>query len=220
MVSPATTSEFHQGKKPGNYGQTYPPEALSREEIKALIDTLEKKKGTAAARNTALVILLYRTGLRISEALDLTISDVDFVNHAVSVLRGKGGKRRTVGMDGFAEEAMKRWLEVRKARIGAPVFCTRDGDRMYATYFRAALKRAAAEAGIEKRVHPHMLRHTFAAELAREGVPVAYIQRQLGHSSLTMTLRYLSTLAPTEVIDAIWARPAPWETDTEESVSE
>lgn len=185
-----------------------------------MIDVLAKKRTQASLRNGALLILLYRTGLRITEALNLKPRDLDFENHAVNVLRGKGGKRRTVGMDDFAEDALKEWLKVRNQSANATVFCTRDGSVMYATYFRAVLKRVAADAGIQKRVHPHMLRHTFAAELAREGVPAAFIQRQLGHSSLATTTRYLSTLAPTEVIDAIRARPDPREIDTKELPSE
>jgi integrase len=71
------------------------------------------------------------------------------------------------------------------------------------------VKRLAAKAGIEKRVHPHGLRHTHAAELAREGVPMNVIQAQLGHSSLATTSRYLAHVAPQHVVEAMKARE--WE---------
>ena len=71
-----------------------------------------------------------------------------------------------------------------------PVFCTLKGRPLDPTYVRHALRRLAVRAGIERRVHPHMLRHTHAAELAREGVPMNVIQMQLGHSSHTPTGRY------------------------------
>ncbi len=78
------------------------------------------------------------------------------------------------------------------------------------TYVRHALRRMAGRAGIERRVHPHMLRHTHAAELAREGVPMNVIQMQLGHSSLATTSRYLAHVHPQQVVEAMQARP-PWD---------
>jgi integrase len=71
---------------------------------------------------------------------------------------------------------------------------------------RDMLKRHAEKAGIGKRVHPHGFRHTHAAELAREGVPLHVIRRQLGHSDLAVTARYIDHLAPEEVVAAIRAR--------------
>ena len=87
---------------------------------------------------------------------------------------------------------IEHWLERRKAlRIHgrAPIFCTLDGNPMKTAYVRALLPRLAAKASIEKRVHAHGLRHTHAAELAREGVPMNVIQAQLGHSNLGTTSR-------------------------------
>jgi site-specific recombinase XerD len=205
----------HFGRRKGehapNAGATYPPEALTIEEVHSMIDVAARRNTRADTRNRALISLLYRTGLRISEALDLRVIDVDFVNHTVNVLRGKGGKRRTVGIDDWALTQIQEWLDIRQAPPGAPLFCTKEGKRMYPTYFRGYLGRLGRECGIEKRIHPHMFRHTFAVELAREGVPMPYIQRQLGHSSLATTTRYLSTLQPTEVIEAIMAREAPFQ---------
>lgn len=211
--SPVTTPEFHRGRAPGNKGETYPPEALDRAEVLRLLAANDARRTQSKVRDRALLVTLYRTGLRISEALSLNVKDVDFENHSVNVLRGKGNKRRTVGIDDWTLTELQKWLDVRDAPMGAPIFCTRDGKRMYSTYFRAVLHKLGQQAQIDKRIHPHMFRHTFAAELAREGVPAAYIQRQLGHSSLATTTRYLSVLAPTEVIDAIMARPVPWETE-------
>ena len=74
---------------------------------------------------------------------------------------------------------------------------------------RHLLPRLAAKAGIEKRVHPHALRHTHAAELAREGVPLNLIQAQLGHSNVATTSRYLAHIAPVEVSETM--RQRTWE---------
>ena len=82
----------------------------------------------------------------------------------------------------------------------APVLCTLKGKRVSAAYVRALLPRLARKAGIEKRVHAHGLRRTHAAELAREGVPLNVISRQLGHSNVSTTSRYLDHVAPLEVV--------------------
>jgi integrase len=71
---------------------------------------------------------------------------------------------------------------------------------------RALFKRLAKKAGIEKRCHPHGLRHSLAAELAREGLPLNLIQQQLGHCSLATTSRYLDHIAPAELINAMQSR--------------
>jgi len=77
-----------------------------------------------------------------------------------------------------------------------PVFCTLRGGPMAAAYVRVMLKRLARRAGIDKRVHAHGLRHTHAAQLRAEGVDIAIISRQLGHTSISTTARYLDHLAP------------------------
>ncbi len=133
------------------------------------------------------------------------------------VLHGKGDKPRTVGLDAGALDAISRWLDRRRglglARNGAPLFCTLDGGKVLPGYVRDMLKRQAAKAGLEKRVHPHGLRHTHAAELVREAVPMPVIRDQLGHSSLAVTDRYLRDIAPGEVIamgkSRTWAAPEP-----------
>ena len=84
-----------------------------------------------------------------------------------------------------------------------PVFCTPAGGPLSDRYVRQALGRYGEKAGIEKRVHPHGLRHSHAAHLAASGVPVHVIQKQLGHSSLAVTGFYLDSIAPAEVVAAV-----------------
>ena len=90
-----------------------------------------------------------------------------------------------------------------------PLFCTLDGEVLDASYVRRMLKRMAARAGIEKRVHPHGLRHTGASELLSEGVDVGVISKQLGHKSIATTARYLDHISPQRVIDTM--RQRSWE---------
>lgn len=195
-------------KTPWNKGQKLPPEPLTIDEAKRLIKQPSKRAPTGI-RNRALLVVLYRGGLRISEALALMPKDVDADAGTIRVLHGKGDKSRTVGIDAGAMEIVQRWLDKRRElEISGrnPVFCTLQGTAIEARYVRALIPRLAAKARIEKRVHPHGLRHTLAFELANEGTPLHVIQQQLGHSSLATTDRYIRHLNPKQVIDAMKSR--------------
>ncbi len=185
-----------------------PPEVLTDAEVCALMQACGRHAPTGL-RNRALIALLYRAGLRINEALSLYPKDLELTDGSVRVLHGKGGRSRTVGLDPGAAAIIERWLDVR-SRLGLggrhPVVCTLRGRPMSAAYVRVMLKRLAARAGIDKRVHAHGLRHTHAAQLRAEGVDIGIISRQLGHASITTTARYLDHIAPTAVIEAIRSR--------------
>lgn len=186
----------------------YPTEVLTEDEVGRLMRACSPKAPTGI-RNRALIGTLYRGGLRIGEALALRPKDLNQEAGTVRVLRGKGDRSRTVGLDPGAFALVERWLDVRR-EIGAgarsPVFCTLAGTPMKDAYVRALLPRLARKAGIEKRVHAHGLRHTHAFELACEGHPLHVIQAQLGHASLATTDRYVRHLAPQQVIDVMRGR--------------
>lgn len=164
--------------EPANKGRKFPAETLTAKEASALIWACSSRAPTGI-RNRALLAVLYRSGLRISEALNLYPKDIDTESGELTVLRGKGGKRRVVAVDEGGLRFLERWLE-RRARLGfngrQRVFCTLRGEPVKAAYVRALLPRLARRAGIEKRVHAHGLRHTFASELAGEGHPLSTIQ--------------------------------------------
>ncbi len=195
-------------KIPANKGRKLPPEPLTEGEVKALIRACSKRAVTGL-RNQALIVVLYRAGLRISEALALTPKDLDAKASTIRVLHGKGDKSRVVGLDAGAWAILHLWLD-RRAAAGinsrAPVFCTLKGKPIKSAYVRALLPRLARKAGIDKRCHPHGLRHTHAYELANEGTPIHVIQAQLGHSNSATTSRYISHLNPTAVVEAIRSR--------------
>jgi len=182
-------------------GRTFPPEPLTPDEVAAILSRCSLRAPTGI-RNRALFMLLARSGLRISEALALRAADVDFAAHSVRVLHGKGDMATVRGFHPSADVALMRWIERRKALglKGGPLFCTLDGGELSDRYVRAALKRAAGKAGVEKRVHPHGLRHSFAFELERAGVPVGTISKLLGHSSVSVTSRYLDHLTNAEAV--------------------
>ncbi len=208
MSSPAIAKGYRAGLASANAGRRFPAEILTPDEVRAVIGACSNRAPTGI-RNRALIVVLYRGGLRISEALALKPKDVDAVSGTISVLHGKGDRRRTVGLDPGAFAVLARWLERRHA-LGLTgrqsLFCTLGGRPLESSYVRTLLPRLARKAGLEKRVHPHGLRHTHAAELAAEGKPVNLIQAQLGHASLATTDRYLRHIAPQQLVDAMRAR--------------
>jgi integrase/recombinase XerD len=126
---------------------------------------------------------------------------------------GKGGKRREVGMDDWAWEHIEPWRHHRLQLPVGPFLCVIDGatrGRSWSpTGARAELRRLAALAGVRRRFAPHQLRHAHAVELAREGVPLPVIQRQLGHAHVGVTSTYLQGIDMTEIIATVHARRAP-----------
>lgn len=185
-----------------------PPEVLTNGEVVALLDACAGPP-VPRARNRALVALLYRTGLRISEALALEPKDLNAPAGSVAVLRGKGGTWRVAGIDGGALEVVGEWLSVRATLdlpARAPLFCTATGQLLAPAYVRRLMARLGRQAGIGKRVHAHGLRHTHAAQLRTEGVDIGIISRQLGHASIVTTARYLDHIAPLAVVEAVRSR--------------
>jgi integrase/recombinase XerD len=181
-------------------GRRFPPVVLREDEVRALMAGCSKRAPTGV-RNRALIALLWRSGLRISEALDLVPNDLD--GASVRVREGKGGKFRIVGINEEASALVGRWLEVRAQRgINGrhKLFCTLSGGRMSDRYVRTALRRLARKAEVEQRVHPHAFRHTLANELAKEKVELPTIQHALGHASLDGTAHYLRRIAPHELV--------------------
>jgi site-specific recombinase XerD len=185
-------------------GRKFPAEVLTPDEVGAIIGACSVTSRTGI-RNRALLTLLYRSGLRISEALALRPADINLKRSTCRVLHGKGNKATTRGFHPSATDALARWLDVR-ASLGlrnGPLFCTLDGRPLYAQYVRQMLARMASAAGVDKRVHPHGLRHTFADELRQAGVDVVTISKLLGHSSIAVTSRYLDHLTNGQAVEAL-----------------
>ncbi|HET9720870.1 MAG TPA: tyrosine-type recombinase/integrase [Solirubrobacteraceae bacterium] len=119
--SPATMPGYHRGRPPRNKGEQYPADPPTVEEIVAVMRTAGDRPDGHRLR--ALVVLLWRAGLRISEALALQESDLDSSRGAVLVRCGKGGKRREVGMDRWAWDQLDPWLEVRRELPVGALLC-------------------------------------------------------------------------------------------------
>jgi len=209
--SPATLSSFHQGRAPRNKGLRYPPDPPTVEEIVAVMRAAGERPDGIRLRGV--IIVLWRAGLRISEALALSESDLDRERGAVLVRRGKGGKRREVGMDRWAWDQLDPWLEFRASLPVGALFCVLRGPTRgrpcAPAGIRGQLRGAAQLAGVRRRFAPHQLRHAHAVEMSREGVPLLVIQRQLGHADLGITSTYLRGIDNTEIIHAVHERPSP-----------
>jgi site-specific recombinase XerD len=185
-------------------GRTFAAEPLAPAEVHALLAACSRRAPTGI-RNRALITLLYRSGLRINEALALRPSDVDLDAHTIRLLATKSGKPQTRGYHPAADDALARWMDARR-RLGlrnGRLFCTLDGGPLRDNYVRTMLPRLAARAGIDKRVHAHGLRHTFAVELEAAGTPVTTISKLLGHSSVAVTARYLDHLTNRQAVVAL-----------------
>jgi hypothetical protein len=209
--SPATMPGYHRGRTPRNKGEQYPADPPTVEEIVAVMRTIGDRLDSHRLR--ALIVLLWRAGLRISEALALQASDLDRGRGAVLDRRGKGGKRREVGMDRWAWEQLHPWLEIRRQLPFSAVLCVIHGStagrRWEASAARKQLHHAASAAGVRRRFAPHQLRHAYAVEMAHEGVPLVVIQRQLGHANRGITSVYLQGIDSSEIISTVHGRPSP-----------
>ncbi len=148
--------------------------------------------GPYADRTRALIAILWRAGLRISEALALTETDLDARTGSVLVRPGKGGKQGwsgwTIGHGSTSPAGPSTGSSCPAVlHVAGPT----RGRGWSATAARGELRRLAAEAGVRRRFAPHQLRHAHAIEMAHEGIPLPTIQRQLGHAHLGITSIYL-----------------------------
>ena len=169
------------------------PRALSPTETERLIDAAT---GTTprTLRDRALVELLYGAGLRVSEAMGLEKSAVDLENRIVRV-HGKGGKDRLVPLGRPAAEAARRYLALGRPQLDRryrpELFLNARGGALTRAGAFLILRRLAERAGLEpERVHPHLLRHSFATHLLEGGADLRSVQEMLGHADLGTTERY------------------------------
>lgn len=163
--------------------QRNPPAVLTKDEVKSLIEACLNDK------SRLLILLLYSSGLRVSECLKLRVEDLDFKGKACVVKQGKGKKDRvTVLSETFAEQ-LKAYLNKEKIEGGA-IFMNKSGEVFSVRNAQKIVSSAAKRAGIQKEVTPHKLRHSFATHLLDAGVSIRIIQELLGHSNLQTTQIY------------------------------
>lgn len=166
------------------------PRTLTRAEVEALF-AVPNLSAPTGLRNRAMLGVMYRCGLRVSECCGLKLRDVDWESGEVR-LRGKGGAERVAYLDDATLALLKRWKDVRrKYAAGKPhLFTTLAGGPVSRKYMWAAMQRMARRAGLDRKLGPHTLRHSFATELLREGFDLREVQDALGHADVRNTQRY------------------------------
>jgi integrase/recombinase XerC len=167
------------------------PRALGVDEVFGLLEK-EAPQDLIHLRDLAMIELLYGAGLRAQELVDLDLEKIDLRRRRVRVL-GKGNKERIVPFGKKALAALSRWLEARAtiaSREEKAVFLSKEGTRLSTRGLRRRLHARVAEVGLERKVTPHVMRHSFATHLLDGGADLRAIQEMLGHASLGTTQRY------------------------------
>ncbi len=177
--------------KPTSNGRRL-PEVLTNDERRRLLAQPNLRAPTGL-RHHCVIRLMLNAGLRAGEVLAIRRGDIDWDTGKLHVKQGKGSKDRVVWLNQDDQVLIHRWWEVRSRlphpRRG-PLFSTLKGEAIDSRQLRATVKRLASKAGIEKDVHPHTLRHTFATDLYRTTKNLRVTQKALGHAHISTTEIY------------------------------
>jgi integrase/recombinase XerC len=163
------------------------PQVLDVDEAVQLVEVATD--ATLGLRDRALLELFYSSGLRLSEVCALTWGDLDFGQGVVTVL-GKGSKQRVVPVGSHARDALQAWRGQTGGQPGDFVFTGRGGKRISARAIQLRMKQVAMRQGVFKRVHPHLLRHSFASHMLESSGDLRGVQELLGHADIATTQIY------------------------------
>ena len=167
------------------------PEYLTEDQFNELIK-LPQNPEPRDYRDNAIIELLFSSGLRVAEAVSLTLEDVD-LEHGMLHVVGKGNKERYVPCGDYGVRALKRWYHVRDTYepLCSNVFINRYGNPLTTRAVQIMIKKKGLENALPVQVHPHKLRHSFATEMLRGGADIKVIQELMGHASTNTTGVYL-----------------------------
>jgi tyrosine recombinase XerC len=168
------------------------PTILTKEHLSALIQSADEDS-PQGLRNRAILELMYAAGVRLSEVVALDLQHLDLSERTLLV-RGKGNKERMVLIGAPADRALRRYLTEGRPRLAAgeavALLLNRDGGRLSGRSVQQIVRRHALRAGLNERVHPHLLRHSFATHLLDGGAELRVVQELLGHASASTTQIY------------------------------
>lgn len=168
------------------------PSILTKDDLSALIQSADEQT-PQGIRNRAILELMYAAGVRLSEVVGLDLKRLDLPERTLLV-RGKGNKERMVLIGEPAEKALRRYLADARPQLsdgeGQALFLNRDGGRLSGRSMQHIVRRHALKAGLDKHVHPHLLRHSFATHLLDGGAELRVVQELLGHASASTTQIY------------------------------
>ena len=172
------------------------PETLGAEAVNTLLQSIAPADLPYGARDRALLEMLYGSGLRVSELVNLRADQVDWDENFLRIT-GKGNKTRYVPLGGVAAQALRSYLEHARPRLlrngrrpGNILFLSNRGEKLTRDRIRQIIKERARAAGLPENVYPHILRHSFATHLLENGADLRVIQDMLGHASLSTTQVY------------------------------
>ncbi len=168
------------------------PKVLSEEEIDKLLDI--NLNTNFDYRNKAMLELMYSSGLRVSELVNLKVNDIDLVNSSVRIF-GKGSKERIIPLNDYATIALKNYILYYRTSLfkhgeNNYLFLNNHGNKMTRQGFFKILSKIAKEKNIKTELSPHTLRHSFATHLLKHGADLRSIQELLGHSDISTTQIY------------------------------
>ena len=163
------------------------PKFLYYNELLQILD--ESNNDKESLRDRLIIEMLYATGVRVSELVNIKISDIDFDNKRINVL-GKGNKERIVYYGEYAEEIMEKYLDTHKRKDNNYLFLNANGEELTDSGVRYIMNNIMNKLSIKTHVTPHVLRHTFATDMLNNGCDIKIVQELLGHSSLKSTQIY------------------------------
>lgn len=170
------------------------PTVLSVEEVMMLLNSLNDDT-PYNARNRAMIEVMYGTGLRVSELVNLKLNELHLTSKMISTT-GKGSKERIVPINDYAAKVLRDYIVkyrpelVKNGKDNNYIFLNNQGQPLSRQSFFLILKRLSKDAGIEKEISPHTLRHSFATHLLEAGTDLRYIQEMLGHEDISTTQIY------------------------------
>lgn len=169
------------------------PKTLTMDEVDSLL-SVPTGSTAQSIRDRAILELMYATGVRASELISLDVEDVDLHQHFIRCM-GKGSKERLIPIYPQAVDAVREYLEGARPRLAGSspqpaLFLSQKGRRLTRQGIWFILKALVRDAGIQRQVTPHTLRHSFATHLLIGGAPIRHVQELLGHSSITTTQVY------------------------------
>jgi len=165
------------------------PKYVKDNDLEKLFDCFDKK--TALGQRNALILeMLYATGIRVGELVNIKVSDIDKYTHTIKIL-GKGRKERIVFFGSYCEDALELYLhdgrEELKKGPNNYLFLNKNGTQLSSRFIRKIIDDAVRKCAIDYHISPHTLRHTFATDMLKEGADLMTVKELLGHSSINTT---------------------------------
>lgn len=169
------------------------PKYAKDNDLEKIFNSFDKEK-PLDQRNSLILEMLYATGVRVNELVNIKINDIDKYNHSIKIL-GKGSKERIVFYGSFCEDALNLYLEDGRNKLLnekdiAYLFINKNGSKLSDRYVREIINKVVRKCEIDYHISPHTLRHTFATDMLNAGADLMSVKELLGHSTLNTTSIY------------------------------